>query len=76
MVSITSCGVGILPAQIMQFQYGTAYHFQIVESDCPQNCSVKTRDAMNRRLYKRLIVVETAIYRVFLMIYHIFAIAL
>ncbi|MEH1941602.1 MAG: hypothetical protein V7L01_15480 [Nostoc sp.] len=28
---------------------------------------------MNRRLYKRLIIVETAIYRVFVMIYGIFS---
>jgi hypothetical protein len=27
--------------------------------------SVQVRDAMNRRFYKRLIIVETAIYRVF-----------
>ncbi|MEH2210642.1 hypothetical protein [Nostoc sp.] len=28
---------------------------------------------MNRRLYKRMIIVETAIYRVFVMIYRIFS---
>ncbi|MEA5623682.1 hypothetical protein [Nostoc sp. UHCC 0251] len=27
---------------------------------------------MNRRLYKRLVIVETAIYRVFMMIYRVF----
>jgi hypothetical protein len=32
-----------------------------------QYCSVKARDAINRRLYKGLIVVETAIYRVFVL---------
>ncbi|MEH2382280.1 MAG: hypothetical protein V7K27_25900 [Nostoc sp.] len=30
-----------------------------------QYASVKARDAMNRRLYKGLIIVKTAIYRVF-----------
>ncbi|WP_190240933.1 hypothetical protein [Nostoc sp. 'Peltigera membranacea cyanobiont' 210A] len=32
------------------------------------------RDAMNRRLYNNQFFVETAIYRVFVMIYRIFAI--
>ncbi|MFN6466074.1 MAG: hypothetical protein RMZ41_030225 [Nostoc sp. DedVER02] len=32
----------------------------------------QAEDAINRRLYKRLIIVETAIYRVFLMIYRVF----
>ncbi|MEH1770647.1 MAG: hypothetical protein V7L27_02950 [Nostoc sp.] len=31
----------------------------------PQYGSVKARDAINRRLYKGLIIVKTAIYRVF-----------
>ncbi len=34
--------------------------------------AIKARDAMNRRLYKRLIIVETAIYRVFVIIYRVF----
>ncbi|MEH2356782.1 hypothetical protein [Nostoc sp.] len=33
-----------------------------------QYCSVKARDAMNRRQDKRMIIVLTAIYRVFVMI--------
>ncbi|MEH1812392.1 MAG: hypothetical protein V7K26_27245 [Nostoc sp.] len=33
----------------------------------------KARDAMNRRQEKRLIIVLTAIYRVFVMIYRIFS---
>ncbi|MEH1852368.1 MAG: hypothetical protein V7L11_11930 [Nostoc sp.] len=37
-------------------------------------CSVKARDAMNCRQDKKLIIVETAIYRVFVMIYRVFAI--
>ncbi|MHC0062810.1 hypothetical protein ACWATR_07760 [Nostoc sp. UIC 10890] len=37
-------------------------------------CSVKARDAMNRRQDERLIIVETAIHRVFVMIYRVFAI--
>ncbi|MBE8970421.1 hypothetical protein IQ277_30690 [Nostocales cyanobacterium LEGE 12452] len=35
--------------------------------------SPKPTNAMNRRLYKRLVIVETAIYRVFVMIYRIFS---
>lgn len=35
---------------------------------------VKTRNAMNRRLYNNQSFVETAIYRVFVMIYRILAI--
>ncbi|MCC5626841.1 hypothetical protein LC613_00995 [Nostoc sphaeroides CHAB 2801] len=31
----------------------------------PQYGSVKPKDAINRRLYKGLLIVETAIYRVF-----------
>ncbi len=34
-------------------------------SDCNQYGSVKARDAINRRLYKGLIIVKRAIYRVF-----------
>ncbi|MEH2450092.1 hypothetical protein [Nostoc sp.] len=37
-----------------------------------QYCSVKARDAMNRRLYNNQSFVETAIYRVFVMIYRVF----
>ncbi|WP_257797995.1 hypothetical protein [Nostoc edaphicum] len=36
--------------------------------------SIKAKDAMNRRLYKRPIIVETAIYRVFVINYRIFVI--
>ncbi|WP_143874067.1 hypothetical protein [Nostoc sp. 'Peltigera malacea cyanobiont' DB3992] len=35
--------------------------------------SVNARDAMNRRLYNNQFFVETAIYRVFVMIYRIFS---
>ncbi|MEH2370924.1 hypothetical protein [Nostoc sp.] len=38
-----------------------------------QYSSVQARDAMNRRQDERLIIVETAIYRVFVMIYRIFS---
>ncbi|MGI8501466.1 MAG: hypothetical protein ACR2LR_10030, partial [Hassallia sp.] len=37
----------------------------ILVSDLWQYCLVKVRDAINRRLYEKLILVETPIYRVF-----------
>ncbi|MEH1895019.1 MAG: hypothetical protein V7K94_06750 [Nostoc sp.] len=39
-----------------------------------QHYSVKATDAMNRRLYNNQSFVETAIYRVFVMVYRVFTI--